>query len=432
MLRNGQGSFEIEIKEVVHLSHEQLPIEEIQEMELVPQIESREFGDQIEIVGSLYLFGDYKGNQEAGRLDPAGELPDSYEESVQFEPLSADRGPFSPLAREDRFEYRIPVRISLPRGKVRNVEDVYAYINSFDYELRSPYQIEVVASLMINGLVDQEEETEARHRSDEQFEFVHMADPKEDHDPEPFSERLMALEQQVLHQEMQLNEEEQDEPENRHNSESINTQEEPVQQQELTATVSIDEPENPQQEVRESQNEPQAELEDQEKASEEEREDEAEELDNVIVLPRSNELEEERPAIATETMEEEAEEPKEEVKVAISNKGSREDQEPISSLSSFLANRMKKEEQAANQRAEQHSDAEKREEKTNEALYLTNFMESSSERFTKLKICILQKNETLEEVAERYQLSVDHILRANQAVRNQVAAGQLLYIPVKG
>lgn len=398
MLRNGQGSFEIEIREVVHLSHEQLPIEEIQEMELVPQIESREFGDHIEIIGCLYLFGDYKGNQEAGRLDPAGELPESYEESVQFEPLSADRGPFSPLARQDRFEYRIPVRISLPRGKVRNVEDVYAHINAFDYELRSPYQIEVAASLMINGLVDQEEEIEEKNKTEDQYEFVHMANPSEDQVADPFSDRLLALEQQVLQ-----HEEEQDKQER-------------GQEQEST----------------ESHDEPRALSEDQEEAVEDEREaDKPEEIDNVIVLPRSHEPQEERPSISAEIMEAE-EEAEEEVKVAISNKGSREDQEPISSLSSFLSNRMKREEQAAKQRAEQQDDAETREEKTNEALYLTNFMESSTERFTKLKICILQKNETLEEVAERYHLSVDHILRANQAVRNQVAAGQLLYIPVKG
>lgn len=430
MLRNGQGSYEIEIKEIVHLSHEQLPIEEIQEMELVPQIESREFGDQIEIIGCLYLFGDYKGNQEAGRLDPAGELPESYEESVQFEPLSADRGPFSPLARQDRFEYRIPVRISLPRGKVKNVEDVYAYINSFDYELRSPYQIEVVASLMINGLVEKEEVPEQKNRTEDQFEFVHMAKPSED---EPFSERLKVLEQQVMNQQ-----EEQDEPGSRKSMEPTGMQEGPEDREQPITVENEDEPENRQfEESTQSQNEPRVEEEVQEAAQEEEAEPEreaekAEELENVIVLPRSPELVEERPSNATDKIIEDEEEPKEEVKVAISNKGSREVQEPISSLSSFLSNRMIKDEQSSNQRADPNQETDQREVKSNEALYLTNFMESSSERFTKLKICILQKNETLEEVAERYQLSVDYILRANRAVRNQVAAGQLLYIPVKG
>ncbi len=414
MLRNGQDSFQIEIKEIVHLSHEQLPIEEIQEMELVPQIESREFGDQIEIIGCLYLFGDYRGNQEAGRLDSAGDLPESYEESVQFEPLSADRGPFSPLARQDRFEYRIPVRISLPREKVRNVDDVYAHINSFDYELKTPYQIEVSASLMINGLVDKEEEMEGKNRVEEQFEFVYMAQPSEDQDPETISERLMAVEQQALSQE---EDEDQDQQKSRQEQESTERHDEQPIVLEVHGNQEVQEVfhEDVEVEEREAEN--------------------PDEYNNVIVLPRPQEIEieQERPSVIAETIEEEEEEElKEEVKVAISNKGTREDQEPISSIASFLTNKVKKEEQAANQRSMENKEAEKREEETNEALYLTNFMESSTERFTKLKICILQKNETLEEVAERYQLSVDFILRANQAVRNQVAAGQLLYIPVKG
>ena len=141
----------------------------------------------------------------------------------------------------------------------------------------------------------------------------------------------------------------------------------------------------------------------------------------------------------TEEEEEEEEEKEEEeqpqekdVRVAITNKRTKQDQEPMPSLASIFSHRA-----LAEKRAEPDAEQDQRTNESSDkedvtATYLANFMENNEEKFTRLKICIIQKDETLDEIAERYNLTVDNILRSNDAARNQVTAGQLLYIPVKG
>ena len=48
-----------------------------------------------------------------------------------------------------------------------------------------------------------------------------------------------------------------------------------------------------------------------------------------------------------------------------------------------------------------------------------------------LKMCIVQRNETLEQIAERYQVSVDEIIRFNRLTSDQVSPGDIMYIPFK-
>lgn len=425
MERHGLGSYKIDIKEVVQLSHEQLPIEEIEEMEIVPQITIQENGEEIEITGALVLYGEYKGNQEAGKLDPADELPESYEESVQFEPLSAERGPFSPLAKQDRFEYQIPVKISMPRNKVDDVDDVYAYINSFDYDVKTPYQVEVAASLMISGFTEKEErpETEEVHW-DAPFEFVHSAGDHSGQDfqgiPQSFTERLVAIEQNFKDIEK-----EEEKPAELSFFKPERERAEPMAASQEDEKVESSEDKD----AALPEESPRAEVVQEEEAAEEIKSPvEREELDNVVPMPNLSDTN--RPV-----EEEEPEEKEEDVRVAITNKGTKKDQEPISSLSSVFSSMKPRKEEKKAEEEEARSSADTKlateDETDNDALYLTNFMGNQSEQFTKLRICILQKNETIEEIAERYQLTVDSILRANGASRNQVAAGQLLYIPVK-
>ena len=48
----------------------------------------------------------------------------------------------------------------------------------------------------------------------------------------------------------------------------------------------------------------------------------------------------------------------------------------------------------------------------------------------KLKVCIVQKGDTVESVADRYAVTVQNLLRVNQLEINQdVYEGQVLYIP---
>ncbi|MFE7152626.1 LysM peptidoglycan-binding domain-containing protein, partial [Heyndrickxia sporothermodurans] len=58
------------------------------------------------------------------------------------------------------------------------------------------------------------------------------------------------------------------------------------------------------------------------------------------------------------------------------------------------------------------------------------FARKTDEKAAKLKVCIVQQGETLDVLAEKYDISVQQILRMNHLEINQdVYEGQVLYIP---
>jgi stage VI sporulation protein D len=64
---------------------------------------------------------------------------------------------------------------------------------------------------------------------------------------------------------------------------------------------------------------------------------------------------------------------------------------------------------------------------------LTEFFARKEEKEVqaKLKICIVQKGDTVDQLAERYNVTIQNLLRVNQLEINQdVSEGQVLYIPV--
>jgi stage VI sporulation protein D len=79
------------------------------------------------------------------------------------------------------------------------------------------------------------------------------------------------------------------------------------------------------------------------------------------------------------------------------------------------------------------SQAEKKVSKRNEnALYLTKiFAKEEHQDFLRLKICIVQHGDSLDKIAERYDVSVQQLLRVNKLEQeSDLYDGQLLYIPV--
>jgi stage VI sporulation protein D len=56
--------------------------------------------------------------------------------------------------------------------------------------------------------------------------------------------------------------------------------------------------------------------------------------------------------------------------------------------------------------------------------------EEPSESHTKVKVCIVQKGDTIDMLSDRYDVSVTHLQRLNNLEINQdVFEGQVLYIP---
>jgi stage VI sporulation protein D len=132
-----------------------------------------------------------------------------------------------------------------------------------------------------------------------------------------------------------------------------------------------------------------------------------------------------------------AEEEKE-VRVAISGKPTKEEGGKLNLTSIFSqASRAQQEAQAA-ESAESSSSSSSRkagayepDSATLEAMHnLTSFIRSKEERYSQMKLCIIQRNETLESISQRYSLPVSRILEVNKLSADQVVEGQILYIPV--
>lgn len=79
---------------------------------------------------------------------------------------------------------------------------------------------------------------------------------------------------------------------------------------------------------------------------------------------------------------------------------------------------------------EEEEDQRKEESKTTS--FLSQLMSGKNEEereVTRLKMCIVQRDESLDIIAERYEIKVKDIMRINRLETEQITQGQLLYIP---
>ncbi|MFC4306142.1 LysM peptidoglycan-binding domain-containing protein [Cohnella boryungensis] len=129
-----------DIYERVHLPEEVAAIEELEEIELVPHMQALPQDDQVLLRGHLLLTGVYR-NQENGGLS--------------------------------QLEHWIPVEISLPLNRIQSVEELAAEIDNFDVDLISTRSLNVTGVLALRGLEMQA--TQSPVWRDDSFTVVHQA-----------------------------------------------------------------------------------------------------------------------------------------------------------------------------------------------------------------------------------------------------------------
>ncbi|MCM3141816.1 LysM peptidoglycan-binding domain-containing protein [Brevibacillus sp. MER 51] len=124
-----------------------------------------------------------------------------------------------------------------------------------------------------------------------------------------------------------------------------------------------------------------------------------------------------------------------EVRVAISGKPSQEERSSVNITTIFSqASRAKQEAMAmeaeSSSSSSRHGSAANASPSTMEAMQnLTSFVRKKEERSSQLKMCIIQRDETLEHISQRYSLPVSKIVEVNRLTSEQLVAGQILYIP---
>ncbi|UFT97939.1 stage VI sporulation protein D [Radiobacillus kanasensis] len=63
--------------------------------------------------------------------------------------------------------------------------------------------------------------------------------------------------------------------------------------------------------------------------------------------------------------------------------------------------------------------------------YLLNMFEEAEEQYTRVRMCIVQQSDTLDTIAERYEVSPLVISNKNGLLSDDIKEGQILYIPSK-
>lgn len=485
-LQDGLLSFAI--KETIFLSSDRAGIGELQELELVPDVEVLENDSYVSITGCLQLVGKYEPIREAAEANSGG--TETLVEAFTFPPFRQEVSEEAQYGWEEQIGHRIPLNITIPLDRIAEIGDIYAIVDSFDYKLESPHQMLIDADLKIMGILLGDSQTQPASANQESaegaqaWEYARVADETLQAHAAPSSldeieEKLSALEEELEREALPASDDSAESPSVFDAPAIAYNQQEEYQQQygevqeqygevqevsrsesqqpwianpaaygsDAQAEAQYDSPAYDALAYRDIQTtEPvkrQPEKEEPILAIHEQDDvdyaqvatDPAEseslyEAEQVQEVHADGEEEAAEPVVAQPEAVEETE-----LKVAISGKASREEQSNVNITSIFSqATRAKQEAQAIEAESSSSSSRQSASVSTSPATVeamqnLTSFVRRKEESTSQLKMCIIQRDETLEHISQRYQLPVSKIVEVNRLASEQVVAGQILYIP---
>ncbi|MGG5179046.1 LysM peptidoglycan-binding domain-containing protein [Bacillus sp. MM09(2025)] len=411
MSQNNRLQFSVE--ESIYFKSGQ-EVSELLSISLDPDILVQEVNDYVSIRGSLELTGEYNINQE----ELLGELSSyaSYREADEVK------------VREDgtaELLHQFPVDITIPKNKISHLNDVFVFIDAFDYQLTENRLLTIQADLAIEGLLDEEtpqapveEPYEFVHRSEEEYGDVtydYQLQPEDEEEEELQDyEREIEEDQAVLQHDTRAEEEEQEEE---IEIELVSREEETEELEEQEETESQEEVALGYRSLPEAQVQEPPFFEPPKLLDEEERQDTFFEVE-VRKDPEITEEQEEKvqpyPVFESPAYHVEEEE-------------ARDDTYQLGRLYEREAPKVyesAQEEEALEEDVRETSGSEN-------SLYLTKlFAKQEEEDFSRMKICIVQQEDTVDRICERYQLNVQQLLRTNSlSVDAELEEGQILYIP---
>ncbi|ANA81410.1 LysM peptidoglycan-binding domain-containing protein [Paenibacillus glucanolyticus] len=441
-----------DIYERINLTEDLPGIEELEEAELIPHIQVISQQDQATLRGHLLLAGLYKGDTEAGETEP--------------------------------LEHWIPVEITVPLNRVSSLDDIAVEIENFDVDLLSKRSLNITGVLSLKGIQAAAPGSRDQVWANEEFTVVHApetpnfysngeqqfaANPYEQlqgggagedtnsASPPYFNETQSranvsgtdARTQQYLASWAEYENQIQDaeEPAGAEGFSSDQEARDTVEYALHNETETIPQAAEPEPSIPSvwqfERVTPQPETVQEEPAADFPGivERKGEEVEAVPVL-ESSETEEAQPVFAegAEASEDIAEEisakpeevtTKPELKVAFSTKNSTTSTSGVGFSSLLQSSRtVQDQDQAARdeeEEAEELVESAASEDVEWKSLFLGNRHEETP--FRKVRMCIVQREETLDLIAERYQLTPRELLLYNRMSEQNVEEGQVLYIP---
>ncbi|WP_144493619.1 LysM peptidoglycan-binding domain-containing protein [Bacillus pumilus] len=419
MSQNNRLQFSVE--ESIYFKSGQ-EVSELLSISLDPDILVQEVNDYVSIRGSLELTGEYNINQK----ELLGELSSyaSYREADEVK------------VREDgtaELLHQFPVDITIPKNKISHLNDVFVFIDAFDYQLTENRLLTIQADLAIEGLLDEEtpqatveEPYEFVHRSEEEYDgmtYDYQLQPEDEEQEElQDDEREVNEDQVVLQNDSRAEEEEQEEAQEEEIEIELVSREEETEDleesEELMETESQEEVALGYRSLHEDQVQEPPFFEPPKLLEEEKREDTFFEVE-VRKDPEAAEEQEEmvQPYPVFESPAYHVEE-------------EQEAQDDTYQLGRLYEREAPKVYELAQEEEEFEEDVRETSGSEN-SLYLTKlFAKQEEEDFSRMKICIVQQEDTVDRICERYQLNVQQLLRTNSlSVDAELEEGQILYIP---
>ncbi|PAE24113.1 stage VI sporulation protein D [Bacillus sp. 7894-2] len=382
---------------------------------LDPNITIQESDQYVTIQGALELAGEYRRSEEEASEEEQEDFA-----VTKFVQTIEERG-----EGICEFKHYFPVDITIPNNRIQNIYDIDVAVESFDYVLPERSCMKLTANLTITGLYGDQQ---------------HVPVQVWEEEPEPETEDLEPLyrspeaveeteeEEPILQEWPSYQQEEQEQEEER---------EEQVSAEQVFAVAEED--------IRE----------------EEQLEEHLETAEVYIPFeaearkqPEAEEQEVIKPAVPA-ALEVTQEQPQEEQtqktapEVSFSSQRSEEEKPPTaqeiyqmteaseSDSPSFEKKPVQAAAQETGEETEESSSSEQEAKKKKlskkKSMSLTEFFarKEESEEQVKLKVCIVQNGDTIDAIAERYDIPSQQLLRVNHLEINQdIYEGQVLYIPV--
>ncbi|RFB17701.1 stage VI sporulation protein D [Bacillus sp. HNG] len=378
-------------------------VSELISISLDPDIVIQEHDQYVSIRGALQLTGEYRIdeiNAEEGERD-----------------FASVRLVNEVITREDgisELNHRFPVDITIPQDRVQSLDDVYVLIETFDYEIPKRGCLQIVADLAISGIqgvtqtskeeaspeaIIQEEQTPValEQPAEEEFEFVRSSLFEDEEETQVVAE--INNEDEEVHVAAKVTHDGQKEVVLQNEEEVVLHSE--VEEQDVIVT----------REQQEDEADADLFVPFEVEARKEVYQEQHEELDVVEAIE-----EEEIQAVLTPTIE---------VKARHDNQLSFGSDQPNKKSSTAVQEK----EVVQEHRKDQTEESVKRSE--NDLLLTKIFGRDEVDDHTTMKICIVQHGDSLEKIAQRYEISVQQLVRVNSLNTDSVSEGQLLYIPVQ-
>lgn len=389
-------------------------VSELISIALDPDIQIYEQDQYVSIRGALLLTGEYHVNAEA-------------DDEEEYQPQA--RVVQEVEQREDGvcvLNHRFPVDITIPLNRIQSLDDIYVAIESFDYSVPTRGCLQLDAELSISGIYGHQQSAPAWEEEQDSPEesFEYEVEPNRDH------EEAYASQNQAPQYEQEAPAPSQPQAAEAEEEEEV-LEYEPMYR---SANSDNEYEEDTYQYYTEDDEDEEEEILNQEEVDRNMQynyDDDGEYAPFEVEARKAPAVEEEAPYNPADYIYQNNAEDAYAPLHSLHAGNQHQNEEEASNVVSFFDKR-KGQQAVADPQQYDHEDYSDEPRDENDLSLTKIFADEGGEDFTKLKICIVQQGESMDHIAERYDVSIQQLIRVNRlSTDDHINEGQLLYIPVK-